>query len=70
MACSGQCFNPRPRKGATLDAMRTKPQLVFQSTPPQGGDDAAQRFDVVGGVSIHAPARGRPLEDNINKHAA
>ena len=54
-------FNSRPREGATWDTtIRQLSSLMFQLTPPRGGDDlrlALSRLPQC--VSTHAPARGR-----------
>ena len=55
------CFNPRTRKGATGNAAQMSTGLQFQSTHPQGCDRQDVGVIGLGGVSIHAPARVRPL---------
>ncbi len=53
-------FNPRPRAGGDImRGAKTKPTVLFQSTPPRVGrrrDLGTHRTNA--GVSIHAPARG------------
>ena len=46
------------------DMIESKP-IIFQSTPPHGGDnDSVQRlFDAE--ISIHAPSRGRPIKKSF-----
>ena len=51
-----------PRGGATILTMPSKRQTAFQSTPPaRGGDRPYLRLGLGEGISIHAPARGRPV---------
>ena len=52
-------FNPRPHAGATPVSMAVLAGLVFQSTPPCGGDRSRGPADRPGRISIHAPMRGR-----------
>ncbi len=55
------CFNPRPRVGGDRCNWICTPRVLFQSTPPRGGDSG--RPEEPRGhehlVSIHAPAGGR-----------
>jgi len=77
------CFNPRPRAGATGGAEKPEQEqgvsihapargrregvnpcrtrMMFQSTPPRGGDKRQMSKVLPEIVSIHAPARGRPF---------
>ncbi len=55
-------FQSTPPRGGDVEALKLVREYVeFQSTPPRGGDlhkpDGENDLD---GVSIHAPARGRP----------
>ena len=56
-----ECFDPRPREGATSATGCVRSASRFRSTPPRGGDGVAQGVHVRRVVSIHAPARGRLL---------
>ena len=54
-------FNSRPREGATeAQRQRREDIVMFQLTPPRGGDLAIRRPGPPSSpVSTHAPARGR-----------
>ncbi len=55
------CFNPRPRAGATQHR-RARPlgRAGFNPRPRAGATRGPRGLRRAGGVSIHAPARGRP----------
>ena len=60
LRCSRRCFNPRPRKGATMPVPSPCPASCrFNPRPRKGGDLKADRSIFIAMlVSIHAPARG------------
>ena len=54
-------FNPRPLAGATTSPQTKVKVMIFQSTPPCGGDGLLAGLSSYIMISIHAPLRGRPL---------
>ncbi len=52
-------FNPRPLAGATGAIALIRPAVLFQSTPPCGGDGNGSGSSADYCISIHAPLRGR-----------
>ena len=54
-----------PMRGRPYDGCQTLGTLIFQSTPPCGGDTELSKREGTREISIHAPMRGRQTVDGL-----